>query len=59
MADELRALDQTTKHFTTVSSLPLLGLKYFHKYLEVFRKGNKCGGAFLIYSGRPAGRQMP
>jgi len=59
VADELRSLDQTTKHFTQVSSLPLLGLKHFHKYLEVFRKGNKSGGAFLIYSGRLARRQMP
>ncbi len=30
----LAALDQTTKHFTKVSSFPLLGLEYFHQYLD-------------------------
>jgi hypothetical protein len=27
-------LDQPRKHFTKVSSLPLLGLEYLHEYLD-------------------------
>ncbi len=33
-ADEVRALDKPRRHFTKVSSLPLLGLEYFHEYLD-------------------------
>ncbi len=28
------ALDQPRRHFTKVASLPLLGLEYFHEYLD-------------------------
>ncbi len=34
VADESGALDYTTRHFTKVSSLPLLGLEYCHKHLD-------------------------
>ena len=27
-------LSEPTRHFTKVSSLPLLGLEYFHEYLD-------------------------
>jgi hypothetical protein len=33
LAGEPSALDQRRRHFTKVSSLPLLGLEYFHEYL--------------------------
>jgi len=33
-ADEPGALDQPRRHFTQISSLPLLGLEYFHDYLD-------------------------
>jgi len=33
-ADEFDALDEPRRHFTKVSSLPLLGLEYFHEYFD-------------------------
>ncbi len=33
-ADEPGTIEQLRRHFTKVSSLPLLGLEYFHGYLD-------------------------
>jgi hypothetical protein len=47
-ADESAALDQPGRHFTKVSSLPLLGLEYFHEYLDRYSKKEQMRRGLLV-----------
>jgi len=58
-ADELGTVDQSRGHLAKVSSLPLLGLQYFHGYSDRYSAKEQVWKGFPIYPGRPAVRRMP
>ncbi len=51
VADEPRTLDELRKHFTKVSSLPFLGLEYFHEYLDRYSAKEQMRRGLANYFG--------
>ncbi len=47
-ADEPGTLDELRNHFTKVSSLPLLGLEYFHEYLGILKSTDSQIKSWLL-----------
>ena len=53
-ADEPAALEQPKRHFTKVSSLPLLGLKYFHECLDRYSAKEQTRKGFSLPTSKTA-----